>query len=513
MNSEELREKLAPLSAGLGIILLVAALVDSSVKKGPTWLPIALLSSGVVLVLLYAVFRPDEVRKALTGRSARYGSNAVVLSVAVLGILFFLNVLGIKYHKRFDLTENKQYTLSQETIQILKNLKEPVEIIGFFSQDDSRRGNIKGLLDEYVYHSHGKVTYRFVDPDTNPALARKYKITTYGILVFVRGDKSQQSYAMDEQDITSGILKVSRDKPLVVYFTTGHQERGPEEYNQKGYSTIARLLEKDNYETKTLNLATVTDTLPSDMAALVVASPQKPFAPKEEERLRDYLNHGGKLMIMVDPKTPVPISDTLKNDWGITFGNDVVIDPSSSFFGDVASPAVNRYRFHSITKDLNGLMSFFPLARSITITRTNYPTVTVDSLVETSKRSWGETDLTASKVRFDKGKDPRGPLVLAAAGKNSETKARLVVFGDSDFASNGVLNAVQGAFGNPDLFRNAINWLAEEESLIAIGPKPPAIHSIRPITGAEQRLLLYSLVIFLPVVVLLAGAMVWLRRR
>ncbi len=511
--NRELREKIAPWSAWLGVILLVAALVDSSIKKGPTWLPVVLLSAGVVLILLYALLRPDEVRKVLTGRSARYGSNAVVLSVAVLGILFFLDVLGIKYHKRFDLTQNKQYTLSQETIQIIQNLKEPVEIIGFFSENDSRRDNIGGLLDEYVYHSHGKVKYRFVDPDTNPALARKYKISSYGILVFIRGKKTQQSYAMDEQDITSGILKVSREKPLVVYFTTGHQERGPEEFNQKGYSTITRLLGKDNYEVKTLNLATVTGTLPSNMAALVVASPLKPFAPKEEKKLRDYLDKGGKLMIMTDPQAPIPISDTLKNEWGITFDNDVVIDPSNSFFGDVASPAVSQYRFHSITKDLNGLMSFFPLARSITITRTNYPTITVDSLVDTSKRSWGETDLTNSHAHFDKGKDLPGPLVLAAAGTNKNTKARLVVFGDSDFVSNGVLGAVQGAFGNPDLFRNSVNWLTEEKSLIAIGPKPPAIHSIRPITGAEQKLLLYTLVIFLPVIVLLAGALVWVRRR
>ena len=215
--------KAAPWVAGLGILLLLGSFVVYTLKKGPNWLPLALLGAGVVLVLSYALFRPDEVRRALLGRQTRYGSNAVILSIAFLGILFFINVLGVRYHKRFDLTKNKNYTLSQKTIQVIENLKQPVEIIGFFSQNDSRQTDVKDLLDEYVYRSHGKIKYKFVDPDTNPGLARQYHITSYGVLLFKQGDRTQQTYGLDEEDITGALVKVTRKKPLVVYFTTGHK--------------------------------------------------------------------------------------------------------------------------------------------------------------------------------------------------------------------------------------------------------------------------------------------------
>ncbi len=504
--------KAAPWVAGLGILLLLGSFVVYTLKKGPNWLPLALLGAGVVLVLSYALFRPDEVRRALLGRQTRYGSNAVILSIAFLGILFFINVLGVRYHKRFDLTKNKNYTLSQKTIQVIENLKQPVEIIGFFSQNDSRQTDVKDLLDEYVYRSHGKIKYKFVDPDTNPGLARQYHITSYGVLLFKQGDRTQQTYGLDEEDITGALVKVTRKKPLVVYFTTGHKEHDPKAFDHEGYTNIARKLGRDNYEVKTINLATVTDTLPSDISVLVIAGPRTPFEPKEEKLVKEYLDKGGKLLLEVDPQMPVPISDTLKSHWGITFDDDIVIDPADAFFGDAATPAVTEYRFSSITKDLGGLTSFFPLARSIEISESKSPTITLASLVETSDKSWGETDLKSNKAHFDPGKDIKGPLKLAASAVDVASKARVVVFGDSDFVSNQVLGTVQGS-ANPDLFVNAVNWLTEEEGLIAIGPKPPETHFIRPITGVEQRILLYGLVILLPLVVLGAGVLVWLRRR
>ena len=508
----DISRKAAPWVAGLGVLLLLGAFVVYTLKEGPNWLPLALLGAGVVLILSYALFRPDEVRRALTGRQTKYGSNAVVLSIAFLGILFFINVLGIKYHKRFDLTKNKNYTLSQKTIQVIQNLKEPVEIIGFFSRDDSRQNQVRDLLDEYVYRSHGKIKYKFVDPDTNPGLARQYNITSYGVLLFKQGDRTQQTYGLDEEDITGALIKVTRKKPLVVYFTTGHKEHNPKAFDHEGYTNIARALGRDNYEVKTINLATVTGTLPSDISVLVIAGPHTPFQPKEEKLVKEYLEKGGKLLLEVDPQMPVPISDTLKSHWGITYDNDVVIDPARAFFGDAATPAVTDYRFNSITKDLGGLTSLFPLARSIEISESKSPTITLSSLVETSDKSWGETNLKNKQAHYDPGKDIKGPLKLAVSAVDVASKARIVAFGDSDFVSNQVLGTVQGS-ANPDLFLNSINWLTEEEGLIAIGPKPPETHFIRPITGVEQRILLYGLVILLPLVVLAAGVVVWLKRR
>ncbi|MGQ9458814.1 MAG: GldG family protein [Anaerolineae bacterium] len=500
----------APYAAYLGLAALGGAAISFLITKKLDLVTEVLLGLGLFLVAAYILLRPGEVRQVLTGRQARYGSNTLVTSLAFLGILILVNFLAGRHHLRADWTAAKEYSLSPQTIQILKELQEPVHITGFLTPADSRRTDLEDLLVEYTYHTD-KITYEFVDPDANPALARQKGITSYGVLLFERGDKRQETYALDEQDITSAILKVSRDTQKGVYFVTGHQERDPDQFTQDGYSTIKQRLEQDHYLVQTLNLATITATLPSTATVLVVAGPQGAFAPEEAQRLADFLNGGGSLLVMSDPGQPVPLADTLEA-WGVRFRNDLVIDPSSSFFGDVASPLVTRFQYHEITKDLGGLTTFFPLARSLEQITPSPQGVSVAPLVSTSPTSWGETDLNNRQVRYDPDVDVKGPVYLAVAARKTEGEGRLVVFGDSDFASNGVLWAVQGAVGNADLFLNAVNWLAEEKSLLAIGPEEPE-RRMMILTQPSMRLILYSTAGLLPLVVLIIGGIVWWSRR
>lgn len=324
---------------------------------------------------------------------------------------------------------------------------------------------------------------------------------------------------MDEEDLTSALLKVSRDEQKVVYFTTGHKERDPQSFQPMDYGNIRQVLGQDNYEVKSLNLATITTTIPSDAAVIVVASPQIPFAPEEVERLDQWLSDGGRLMLLADPpaipggEDPMAAFSGMLAKWGVRLRNDVALDPASAFFGDVASPLITRFPFSTITKDLDGLTTFFPVARTIELTDPPPEGMTITRLLETTQDSWGETDLTNRQARYDPNADVRGPLVLAATIESQEKKSRLVVFGDADFVSNNVLSSVRGAFGNADLFRNSINWLAEEEALIAISPKPPEIRTLQPLTPAQRNLIFYGSVIFLPLIVLALGGAVWWQRR
>jgi len=500
----------APYAAYLGLAALGGGAISFLVSKKLDLVTEVLLGVGLVFLATYVLLRPAEVRRALTGRQARYGSNALIMSLAFIGILILLNFLAGRHHLRADWTAEKEYSLSPQTVEILKELEEPVHITGFFTPADSRRSELEDLLLEYAYKSD-KITYEFVDPDANPALARQKGITSYGILVFERGDKRQETYALDEQDITSAILKVSRDTQKGVYFVTGHQERDPEKFAQDGYSTVKQLLERDNYIVETVNLATITTTVPSTATVLVLAGPQHRLAPEEETQVADFLEDGGRLLVMADPGRPVPITDTLQS-WGVRFRDDLVIDPASSFFGDVGSPLVTRFRYHEITKDIGGLTTFFPVARSMEQVTPAPQGVSVTPLVETSRDSWGETDLTNRQVRYDPNADTKGPLLLAAAISSTEGEGRLVVFGDSDFASNGVLQSVQGAVGNGKLFMNSINWLAEEESLLAIGPKQSE-RRLMTLTQPSMRMILYSTAGLLPLTVLVIGGIVWWKRR
>ncbi len=468
------------------------------------------LALGLALVGLFVVSRPTQVRRVMAGRTAVYGSNTVLMSVAFLGILVLINLLVARHPQRLDVTADKRFTLSPQTIQILEGLKEPIKITMFFSRGDSRQEDVKNLLKEYTAHTD-MLTYEFVDPDERPALARQYGITSYGTLVFERGDKRQTSFSTDEQGLTSAILKVSRDEVKVVYFVTGHKERDPNGYDANGYSRMKQALEKDNYEVKLLNLATITDTVPADTAAVVEAGPQSPLLEKEREVLARYLDDGGRLMVLVDPGQPDPLGDLLEG-WGMRLRDDVVIDVQSAFFGDVASPMVSRYNFSAITKDMGGLTSFFTYARSIETLEPAPEGVTVTSLAESSTGSWGETDLQSSPARYDEDSDTKGPLVLAATAEKSATGTRLVVVGDSDFVANNVIGSISGALGNADLFLNAVNWLAEEEELISIRPKPPTARQIF-LTPPQINFIFYSTVILLPLGVLAVGASVWWRRR
>ena len=134
---------------------------------------------------------------------------------------------------------------------------------------------------------------------------------------------------------------------------------------------------------------------------------------------------------------------------------------------------------------------------------------TTTALLTTSESCFGETELQGGAARFDEGKDNKGPLELgvAAIKKVGEKEARLIVIGDSDFASN----AYQRSAANGDLFVNAINWLAQEEDLISIRPKSMTSRSVELSSVAQN--LLFWLTIFLPISVLGLGAAMWWRRR
>lgn len=507
----QLRDR-APQLAMVGIVALAIGAAAAMLGSDPVWLPQVFLGIGAVLVLSYALLRPAELRAAFTGRQARYGGNALVASLAFVGILAFINYLGAQYHRRFDLTETGQYSLSQETKQILAGLTEPVQVTAFMAPGDQGAERVKNLLDEYKYLGDD-VDYRFVDPDREPALARQYGITSYGQLVFEQGDRKQETFGLDEQDITSAILKVSETETRKVYFTTGHRERSPEDTGANGYSVVRDVLKRDNYEVELLNLQTITDTFPSDAGAIIVAGPQVAFAAEETQRLEEYLSGGGKVMLLADPGGETGLESLLK-EMGLQLDNDIVVDPAQSFFGDAGTPLVTQFPFHTITKDLGGLTIFLPLARSVSRTADTPEGVAVTDLIQSSSRSWGETNLANLQQQPPRPdpEDPQGPLTMAAVA-TGPAGSRVAVFGDSDLVSNNTLTQVRGSFGNPDLVRNTVNWLTESESLIAIGPKPPDNRQIKPLTGGQQNLLLITLAGLLPLGVLLAGGLVWWNRR
>ncbi|MFI5126040.1 MAG: GldG family protein, partial [Candidatus Acidiferrales bacterium] len=281
--------------------------------------------------------------------------------------------------------------------------------------------------------------------------------------------------------------------------------------DSKGYSGVAGELAKENYQVKSVNLVTSND-VPSDCSVLVDVGAQKSFFPPEAQLIEKFLDSGGKAMLLLDPGTDPKLDDILQA-WNVKLGDNYVIDVSGA--GRVLGagpgiPLVVDYGDSPVVRNFKGYMTFFPLARTVSIADAAKAEPQSVELLKTSAASFTVPNLGNGTVRYDAKTDQRGPLPLgvAAEKKSGSTDARLVVIGNSEFATNQWV----GQQRNGDLFFNAINWLTEEENLISIRPKEAANRRVT-LTEAQQRELSWFSMVFLPLIVIIGGIYIWVKRR
>src|SRR5262249_17792116 len=413
----------------------------------------------------------------------------------VLAILTLVNYISLYQNKRWDLTANKQFSLSDQSRNVLQKLDSPLQVTVFAQEPEFPR--YQDRLKEYEYSSK-KVATEYVDPDKKPAVAKQNQIQQYGTIVLNYKGRTERVTSDTEQDITNGIIKVVSGQQRKVYFSQGHGEKDSGSAEREGYNTVAQALGRENYTVDKLVLAQQ-GAVPDDASVVIVAGPKNDFFPPEIEALKKYLDKGGKLLLALDPpdradSPPLTNLIALAHDWGIQVGSNVVVDVSGMgrLIGTDASVpiAAPPYPSHAITQRF-GFITAFPLAREASPVSGGVNGHTAQSVIESSPRSWAETDiktlLTSGQVSLDESKgDKKGPVALASAvsaaaatppaPKPGEAKpgddapkpeTRIVVFGDSDFAENGVL----GVQGNRDLFMNTVGWLSQQENLISIRPK------------------------------------------
>jgi ABC-type uncharacterized transport system involved in gliding motility auxiliary subunit len=517
----------------LGVVLVLAAVAIRFLR--PEWQQwySGLAIAGLVCTLLYILSQWREVAHAFSGREARFGTLAVASAAVVLAILVALNYLASRHNKRWDVTAAQQFTLSDQTRKILQGLQKPVNIKVFAQPDDFER--FRDRLDEYQYASK-QVNVEYIDAVKSPSRANQYQVQQLGTVVFEYDGRTERVTSESEQELTNGLIKVVQGKQHKIYFVQGHGEKGTQGSDRDGYSQIASSLGSENYTVDQLVLAQQKE-IPADASLLIVAGPQTDFFPPEIEMLKRYLARGGKVMFMLDPPDKAGEQDVtniiaLLKDWAIDVGNNVVVDVSG--MGQLLGtgpevPVAAKYQTHAITDRFN-LLTAYRLARSVSPAAGSTSGKFAQTLVETSPASWAETDIktlnTSGQVArdLDKG-DKAGPVSLAVAvsspvaeapapadgDKTDDTQkpeTRIVVFGDSDFASNSGL----GIQGNRDLFMNAVNWLAQQENLIAIRPRDPQDRRLT-LTSDQQRRIFWLTVLIIPGLILFAGVQTWWRRR
>jgi ABC-type uncharacterized transport system involved in gliding motility auxiliary subunit len=516
----------------LGLVLLVVAALWYSVSGvWDKWtLTVAIVGGVLVVVGIAANYR--QIIGALGKRSTKYASNYAISVILVIILVSGLNFVGQRHTKRFDLTGAGRFTLAQQTVQVMKKLDQPLEVKAFFPGGDY--APLKELLVNYRTLNR-QLRFEFIDPDKQPDVAKQYEVTAYGtfqnpftgtqlrygtvVLQYgARREKiEKRSEEVREEDLTNAIIKIQRSSSKKVYFVEGHGEKEPADTERKGYSSAKKALEDQSFKVETVNLATA-GKVPDDATVLVFAGATTEPFEQELKFVSDYMDRGGAVMIMLDPDPSPGFANFLKA-WSVAVDNDVVLDVSGAgrlMGAGPTIPLVLRYENHKIT-DRFRQMSFFPMIRSVAPAKEPVSGITVEPLFKSNENSWGETNLKSPEAVFDEKADLKGPLTLAVAASKEvkpasdstpALKARLVVAGDSDFA----INAYFGGQGNGNLFLNMVSWLAQEEDLISIRPKPPEDRRVI-LSQSQQSLLRLVTVFVLPGIALVAGIVVWTRRR
>lgn len=470
--------------------------------------------------------------------------SAGVLLLAAL--LVIVNYFAWKYYKRFDWTSNELYTLSERTQNVLKELKRDVEFVVFLAPEQQEIYKPTTELLARYGAATPRVKVRMVDAAKNPLeaqqLVQKYGITTTGVVVASGNDRrvidSNELAELDfrtmqttgqpqmtgykgEQLFTSAILQLSEGRKPKVLFTTGHGERSLDDQSGRGLAGAQQILGPDNFEVSEW-ASLGKPAVPPDTDLLVIAGPTGSFVPPELQAFTAYLNNGGRMLVMLDPTLGQTAGSGLVNTgleawlarYGVKAGNDIVVDPSNPlpFFGP-ETIFTTHYEDHPITRALaeGNLPVLMSVVRSMAWG--SAPGIKVNGLLRTSAEGWGETNLAALERTGRDAQDLGGPVSLGVVAESENTAPgkramRLVVFGDSDFASNQLLQANQA---NIVLLSNALNWLAEREALLGIPPKKT--EQVKLTLTSDEYRTVYLLAAALPLLAAALGVGVFLRRR
>lgn len=290
-------KKMDNLVGGVGLLVTIAALIWYSITRVWEiyhWILIVIGIAGLgYFIYQYMVNR----KKELSTRSLKQGSNVLVQVIVFLAIVAMIAFITTRRHYRADLTKNNLYSLSDQTEKIVSGLKKDVQIIAFFKSSDQEMAT--DLLDEYAYRS-GKLSYELIDPDKEPAIGKKYGITSYNSVVVECGAKSELVKEMNEANLTNAIIKVTREQDKVIYFLTGHGEHQIADESAQGLKDAAEAIKKDNHLVREINLARQ-GSIPDSCTVLVIASPQTDLFPIELDTIKDFIDKGGKALIMLDP--------------------------------------------------------------------------------------------------------------------------------------------------------------------------------------------------------------------
>jgi ABC-type uncharacterized transport system involved in gliding motility auxiliary subunit len=469
-------------------------------------------------------------------RQTKFWSYTFAYVVVTLAVLVCANYLAAnRLDKSWDSTANKQFSLADQTIKVVKDLKRDVHAT-YFGAKESFSG-ARDLLDRYSALSP-KFHVEYIDPERQPAQAKTAGFRPDAPVLISSGVRTEGAKSLSEEEVTGALIRSLKSGARNVCVLDAAHEHSITDDGNGGYSFLKQLLERDNYTVKSVDLkpaatdaskplavgqapaAPASVEIPKDCTVLVVGGPQLDYPAPTVAAIKSYVEGGGRALIMLDsvmkigreepPAENAELAKVLEG-WGVTVNKDLVLDLSG--VGGMLGlppevPMVVAYESHPITQPMTREPTAFPLVRSLTIKSGDK--TTVSKLFGTSEDSVAVTSIGPGGA-IDPKKGTKGPLTLGAAGTyNGATPGRFVVVGTSLWSQNSMLGS--RSLANRDLLGNTINWLASDEDLISIRPKMP---EDRPLTASTGNMITFkwlSTLIF-PLGVLAFGVATWWKRR
>ncbi len=448
--------------------------------------------------------------KVSRSSSRLFRLQTVAFTVLYAGIIGMLAWLTTQYVYQADWTVGARNSISPETRELLDTMPDPVTITAYMHDDPLLQEQLRDLVGSYQRYKDN-ITLEIINPDTVPERVRELGIASGGEIVIAYRDGREKVQTLAELPFTNALLRLSRQKERWIVFVSGHGERKPSGDTNHGLGLFGRELETKGLRVQTLNLSEA--PVPDNTHLLVLASPQVELLPGEVSVLLEYVRNGGNLLWLAEPKrleSLQPLADQL----GIGFLPGMVVDATGQMFG-VSEPTfaiITGYPQHEITREMT-TVTVFPEVAALEINEAgewaSLP------LLTTLERSWTELGELDGEIRFDQGTDERaGPLDIGVAmtrttdAGETDSEQRILVIGDGDFLSNTYL----GNAGNLGFGLQAVHWLSHDDAYIDIRVRT-APDATLVLTNTMRAVIGFGFLFGLPLLLLLAGLVIWLRRR
>ena len=443
-----------------------------------------------------------KINKKVRGQFRIQNSIFVAL---LIGLALLLGYLSDRIDLQWDLTSNQRHSLSKASKDFIAGMEGPVRITAYVSKSDVE-GSIRPVIHTFLEpyrRAKPDISIFYIDPREEPQKAEEAGVRFDGELVIQYKGRQENLSTLTEQELTNLLTRLARASDKIIYELEGHNERSMEGTAPRDMGLFGQQLMKTGFKLSKVNLAKEL-SVNEKASVLIIASPKVNLLPGELNRVKRFLEEGGNLLWVVENDSYGGM-ESLADYLGARLVEGIALDPRAGSLN--LSPAfalVSRYFDHPATKG-SSMTSVFPFARAVE--EGDDKGFKFSPLVEVADQGWLEMG-SLSDASFDPEKDRRGPIVVAGAFERSvaEKNQRVVIVGSGHILSNQHL----GLLGNLDFGVNIINWLTGDESFINIQPRSRNDQSL------EINLPVFILAnsfLFLPILFLLIGGIVWWRRR